>query len=361
MLLGIITFILILGVLIFVHELGHFWAAKKNGVRVEEFCLGFPPRIFKIKRGQTIYAIGLIPFGGFVRIYGEDGSGRREKDSFAGKSVWRRAKIISAGVLMNVVLAFAVLAAGYMTGLPAAVGDTQPINNIQIVEVLPDTPAARADLRVGDILLTAHNQQTGQTATLSQTDNLLNFLANNRGQTVMLGVKRGADILNKEIFVREAETTGQGPLGIAVANMGKVSFPWYRALGEALVATITILGLIVVAFAKILATFFTGGASPLAQVSGPVGIYSLSSQAAQMGLGYVLQFSAILSLHLAVINILPLPALDGGRLLFLLIEKIKQKPINRQLEQKIHATGFLILILLMLLITFKDFAKLFHS
>lgn len=358
MFIGILTFILVLGVLIFVHELGHFLVARRNGVLVEEFSIGFPPRIFKKKKNGTVYSIGLIPFGGFVKIYGEDGQGKGNKNSFISKTVWQRTKIILAGVVMNVLLATVLLAVGYMMGLPSLVSESQNVKQVQIIEVAKDSPAQQAGLEIGDIIKRVSNLNTGEFAEVKSAQDLVNFSNSNRGENISIDILRGQNFEQLEVFVRAQDPLGQGPLGVAIGNVGEVSFVWYKAIWEAIKSTFLLLFFIVSAFVKLFWGIFAGG-SDLGQISGPVGIYSLTEQAARMGFVYVLQFTVILSLHLAIINILPLPALDGGRILFLIIEKIKKSPVSRQLEQKIHTAGFLILILIMVLITFKDVAKLF--
>jgi len=352
MLTSILVFILAIGLLIFVHELGHFLAARRNGVLVEEFCLGFPPRIFKKKVGETLYSIGLLPIGGFVKIHGEDGEEKNDSRSFASKSVWQRTKIISAGVLMNVLLGVVLLFLGYLIGVPALVGEeTSGIEQVQILEVFPDSAAQKAGLRTGDILIEAEAAGT-EPRQILKTSDLIEFTGAHRGQPIFLEIERGGEILKEEIVLSDLETS---PLGVAVGNVGKISYPWYRAFWEAVVTTFSLIVLICVNLFKLI---FTGGVE-LSQVSGPVGIYNLTDQATRMGFVYVLQFTVILSLHLAVINILPFPALDGGRLFFLAIEKIKRSPVSRQVEQKAHLIGFFVLIALMILITVKDVLGLF--
>lgn len=359
MFLSVIVFIFILGLLIFVHELGHFLVAKKNDVRVEEFGLGFPPRLLKFKKGETTYSLNLIPLGGFVKIYGEDGQGRKEKDSFVSKTVWQRAKIIAAGVVMNVLLAVFLLGVGYMLGLPSLVDSSGSANKVQVLGLEENSALADSGLQTGDLLLSVQAPD-GNYMEIKNAQDVGDFSRSYRGQELSLVFQRGQEIKETKIFSRPESAHDQSPLGLSLGNIGEISFPWYRAFGEAIITTFYILGFIFLSIFKVVVSLLGGSAELASQISGPVGIYSLTSQATQMGFIYLLQLTVLLSLNLAVINILPLPALDGGRLLFLLIEKIKGRALSAKIEQKIHTAGFLLLLLLLLIVTFKDVVGFFN-
>ncbi len=357
--LTVIVFIIILGLLIFVHEFGHFLVAKKNGVRVEEFGFGFPPRIFGIKKGETIYSLNWIPLGGFVKIFGEEGEAKENHRSFASKKIWQRAIILLAGVVMNVVLAIIVISLGYGLGLPTAIDDSQIVSSakVQITEVAPQSPAQLAGIKVGDIIINIVGQ--GELNNISRVARVQNFINENKGKEIIVSLQRGRDVREVKITPRVNPPAGEGALGVGLARVTKIAYPWYQAIFEGIKTTFILIWTIILALGYLFWQLVSQGRAPGAEVAGPVGIFSLTGQAAQMGFVYLLQLTALLSINLAIINALPLPALDGGRLLFLIIEKIKGSPVNQRIERAIHSAGFVFLIILMLLITMRDVIKLF--
>lgn len=352
----IIIFILILGLLVFVHELGHFIMARKTGMRVEEFGIGFPPRLFSKVKNGTRYSINLIPLGGFVKITGENEEVQDDPQSFSNKKIWQRAVVLVAGVTMNVFLAFVVLTIGFMSGLPHVVDESIPQNakirnhSVQVVEVLETSPAAEAGIELGDQLLTINSE------TISSADFLQSYVAEHADEEVAIAVKRNKDFIEYTITPTMLEGQEQAVIGVSIAETGVVSYPWYQAIWEGLKTTLFLLGKIVSLFAILLFNLVTKG-QLIADISGPLGIAVMTGQVVDLGVAYILQFIAVLSLNLAVLNIVPFPALDGGKLLFLLIEKIKGSPINQKVENMIHNFGFLFLILLIVIITFHDFAQ----
>lgn len=354
-----VVFIVILIILIFVHELGHFVAAKKNGVKVEEFGFGFPPRIFGIKRGETIYSVNWIPLGGFVKIYGEDGGDRRETQSFGHKKIWQRATILFAGVFMNFLLAVLLLSVGFGIGLPTSVDDDYNALNarVQVTEIGVNSPAQTAGLKTGDTIVSM--KADGQLlADIGKVAQVQEFTDQNRGRQVTMEVQRSGEVLTVNLVPRVTPPADQGAMGVGLARTTNISYPWYQAIYEGFVSAWNLIKVTVVAFASLLWRLLSGGQIAAGEVVGPVGIYSITGAAAQMGWIYVLQLTALLSLNLAIINILPFPALDGGRLLFLLVEKIKGSPISERVERITHTAGFVFLILLMVFITFRDIIKI---
>lgn len=369
MLLTIIVFVLILSLLVFVHELGHFWVARKFGLTPKEFGFGFPPRawgIYKSKDGKwkttvgraevtdaadTIYSINSIPLGGFVNL-GEDEEAVEGANHFRNKKPWQRAAILLAGVSMNILLAAVLISAGYMFGLPQVldgVNERAIVFNeqIQIVAVMPDSPAAAAGLKMGDIIESIDGEKFAQTAALQS------FVDERVGTPLAYVVKRGGESLNFAITPQTIEETGQGGVGIGIAEIGFVRYGFFTSIFEGVKTTFFLVIAIITAFADLLASLFLGrGVS--ADLAGPVGIYVLTGQVARMGFIYILQFAAILSINLAIINAFPFPALDGGRLLFLAIEKLKGSPVKREIEGVIHNIGFALLMVLVLLVTFRD-------
>jgi regulator of sigma E protease len=386
MLLTIVIFVLVLSVLIFAHEFGHFFTARRFGVKAEEFGFGFPPRavgIYKTKHGKwrwvfgsrstesleasevsdippasksTIYSLNWLPLGGFVKIKGQDGECQNDKDSFVSKKVWQRALILAAGVLMNVVLAWALFSFGYIIGLPQStdtLGRKAIISeaNVMIAQVMPNSPAALAGLEEGDAVLRINNEE------INSEQELQAAVAKNDGQATELLIKRlGTE---KTLMVTPVAKEGtRATIGVAIFSSGLVRYPFFSALIEGAKTTGWMIKEIVLAFGGLINDLFRGHEVG-DQFAGPVGIANITGQAARLGFSYLLQFVALLSLNLAIINILPLPALDGGRILFLLIEKIKGRPVKREVEALIHNLGFFLLIAVIIFITYKDIIKLF--
>jgi regulator of sigma E protease len=316
MLFTIIVFLLILSLLIFVHELGHFVMARRVGAKVEEFGFGFPPRIFGIHRGETIYSLNWIPIGGFVKILGEDGEDRDNPRSINSKSIWQRAQVSSAGVIMNFILAAALLSIGYAIGLPAIVDNNQ--NNslknpkIQITEVIADSPAAKAGMKIGDEITGIKNYESG----VINVEDVQNFVSEHKGEEIILTIERGQEEINLSVVPRENFPDNEGPMGIGLAKTAIVSYPVHEAIYQGVKATINLTILIIVLFAKLIWGIITTG-HLIFEIGGPVAIVSLTGDAAKMGFIYLLQFTALISINLAVINALPFPALDGGHLFFL--------------------------------------------
>jgi regulator of sigma E protease len=349
----IFAFIIVLGLLIFVHELGHFIAAKKSGMRVEEFGFGFPPRILGIKKGETTYSLNLIPIGGFVKILGENGEEKTNPRSFAHKPLYLRFITLAAGVFMNFVLAACLLSINNFIGTPTVIEDGE--NNlkdakIQISAVTADSPAKNSNLKIGDII-SSIDGQIPQT-----TEDVSRLIREKKGKEITLVITRGDDQIEKKITPRESYPENDGPLGIGIVKTALVSYPWYQAIYLGVKDLFLIFGQIFVGFFTILKTALSGG-SVGAEIAGPVGIAVLTNQVTEMGLSYLIQFTAIFSINIGILNALPFPALDGGRILFLAIEKIRKKPISQKVEQIIHTSGFLLLILLMLVITVSDTLK----
>jgi len=372
----IILFLLILGVIVFFHELGHFMVAKLYGVKVEEFALGFPPKIFGIKKGETEYRLNWVPLGGYCKIVGEDGEEKENPRSFGSKSIFQRFQIISAGVLMNFLLAFVIFSFIFMVGFPQDItgknlsiikadensGQANIIIDeenaksvkdvkIQISEIVKDSPADKAEIKIGDTITQADETK------INSIENLQNYTQENLGETIVLSITRGSESFTKEIIPRENYPEGEGALGVSLAQTAVVSYSFLEAIKQGLEYTIQLTIFIIMAFASIIWGLVTTGKT-VAEVSGPVGIAAMTQQAASMGFLTVLNFTALISVNLAIINALPLPALDGGRILFLLVEKIKGSPINQAWEAKANNLGFMLLMALMVVVTFKDIANL---
>lgn len=387
MILTIIAFVVILGILVLVHEIGHFVAAKRSGVRVFEFGIGFPPRICGLQRvvkidengnqkkswkvvwgkhkmsdeedpnanKNTVYSINWFPIGGFVRLKGESGEEADASDSLASKPGWRRALVLSAGVLMNYILCIVLIAIGYMIGLPQALeglpDDAQVRDKkIQVVSVLDNSPAQSAELQIGDAVISLDGKE------LASINEIQGYVDQKIDTSVGLVVKRGQEEINKEIRPTRLEETGRGGLGVGLIETGVISYPVHTAIWKGTETTLVLTKAIVVAFAGLIKDLLVVRQVTV-DVAGPVGIAVMTGQVARMGFIYLLQFTALLSVHLAIINILPIPALDGGHLLFLLIEKIRRRPLSQKIEAALNNGFFLLLMLLILVVTVRDVAK----
>jgi len=356
MLLTIIVFILILGLLIFVHELGHFLLAKKLGMKVEEFGFGFPPRIFGIKKGETIYSLNWIPIGGFVKILGEDNEkeGKKDPKSFSSKPIWQRAVVLSFGVLMNFILAIIILSIGFSIGLPQILDPDLVKSNVNIQNkkiviayIAKGSPADELGLGIGDQVIAIDNSK------FTSVDNFIQTVRAKAGSKISLEIRRGDEFLAKKIIPRKYPPEDEGPMGVELAEVGTVSYPWYRAVVEGTRATWYTIEAIFMGLYNLVKTL-VGPTKVALQIAGPVGIAALTGRVVKEGWIYVLQFIALLSINLGIINILPFPALDGGRLVFLGVEKIRGRKVNPRIENWTNQIGMTLLIVLMIFITFRD-------
>lgn len=419
------VFVITLALLIFIHELGHFVVARKNGIKAEEFGFGFPPRVFGIqcltgkkkivlskkekidieisdeKKGNvetikeiavdkveeideyvpvkkwrfiwgkrdtdrecenknnlkegTIYSINWIPLGGFVKIKGEDGTEATAKDSFAGKGAWVRIKVLGAGVMMNFVLAWFVISLALFTGSPQSLeeGQTGKNEKIQISQVIKDTPAESMGIKAGDEILKCEMNDTICQNNFFEVSDVQNLIKDHKGREIILQVKRGEEILIFRGVPRTEYPEGQGSLGISLVKTAVVNYPWYEAIYKGLITTFNLIWLIISTLFDIIKDLIIGQPASV-DISGPIGIAYLTKQVTALGFSYILQFIALLSINLGIINAFPFPALDGGRILFILIEKIKGSPVSQKVEQAIHTFGFIALIILMVMVTFRD-------
>lgn len=355
MILTIIIFVLVLSLLVFVHELGHFVMAKRAGVRVDEFGFGFPPRIFGVKRGGTMYSINWIPLGGFVKIKGEEGEHRDEPDSFAAKSGWRRFSILVAGVVMNFVLAALLLTVGFGVGMPQAVDDLPAGARVRdraigIISIVQDSPAALAGFLPGETVVSADGQSFPSVTDFQE------YVRAHVGQEIVFIMREDGTTVERRATPEILAQTGKPGVGIGLIETGIVSFPWYRAPVYGAVATYGITREILATVGDIFRNLFVGKPAGV-DLTGPVGIAVATGQVARLGFAHLIQFVALLSVNLAVLNVLPLPALDGGRILFLIIEKIRRRPVSRKLETAIHQAGFLLLLALVLVVTYRDIVR----
>lgn len=415
---SIIIFIIILLVLVVSHEFGHFIVAKKSGIRVDEFSFGFPPKLFGKKIGETTYNFNLLPLGGYVKIFGENGEtestsaqgfseakknnnrtivkeilveesiketisptgevtitetetikedikiNNDESRSFANKPRYIQAMILFAGVAMNFLVAWLLLSIGFMSGLPTSVGAVPKGATIQnqaltITSILPSSPAEKGGLKTGDKIVSL-DTPTDSTKLLSSnfgTESVQNFVKAHNGEEVSVSLIRGKEPLNVTVVPEISKQGDNAMIGISMDTIGTLKLPIYRAIWEGLKLTSDVFVGTVVGFYNLIHSAFLGQAD-MSTLTGPVGIVGVVNDAAKFGFIYLLSFTAFISINLAVINLIPFPALDGGRLLFLLIEKIKGSRIKPQIANMVNMVGFGLLMILMVFITYHDIVKL---
>ena len=372
MILTIIVFLLILTVLVLIHEAGHFFVAKKLGIKVEEFGFGLAPRAFGIKRGETTYSINFLPIGGFVKLYGEDEAGAgnvklkvesgklspQKRDpaeagkvdldrAFFSRPVWQRALVVVAGVVMNFLLAVLILT--YFFGIS---GVQAPGNKVFVTDVVKDSPAQKAGLKTGDQIVSINGEKiTSPTQLVSTTKQHL-------GEKLRLTILQKNKIeKNTEVTPRKTYPVNQGPIGVGISSdVITKKYPLYQAPFVGLVQALNYSWLILSGLGSIVYQLITAAQVPKG-VAGPVGIAQLTGQFVAIGPLAVLSFVSLLSLNLAILNILPIPALDGGRLFFILIEGVTGRKVSQRFESYAHAIGMALLLTLIAVITLNDIIR----
>ena len=364
---SILIFILVIVALIVVHEFGHFVAAKLSGMRVDEFGLGYPPRALLIgKIGETEYTLNWIPFGGFVKIFGEDLSAGEIKDprAFSSRPRILQAIVLIAGITMNLVFAYVLITGALIAGTPRAIsqGEISIAQNVElaVANVLPGSPAAVAGLLPGDSILAAEDGHYAFKGVDPAA--FTKFVADGRGNTTITLSVRHADGKIVQLFARPAagviaSDLSRPALGVEVATIGVVPLSFFAAITEG--ATLTWNATVLTA--QGLAHFFYGIftlTADLSQVAGPIGIAGVVGSAGAQGMGNLFSIMAIISINLALINLIPIPALDGGRLLFVAIESIIRRPIKPSISRALNTIGFVFLILLMVVVTAHDIFKI---
>lgn len=355
--LTIVVFVGLLLLLVLAHEWGHFMVAKKAGCEVEEFGFGFPPRLFSFVWHGTRYSLNLLPIGGFVKIHGENmEEAAPGPASFGSKSAGWRIAILAAGVTMNVIVAVILLSIQGVVGVPTLITEATAatVTNqlTYIIDVAPQSPAAQAGLKALDRIVRINS--TEQPA-LAQVQRLFKELA---GQEVTVEVERQGQHLELTLVPRVNPPAGEGAIGINLAATGLTRVPWWKAPWHGVIGSYEILRETCLQFSLIIGRLLREGTAP-ETLTGPIGIAVYTNEVTKLGFSYVLEFGALISLNLALINILPIPALDGGRIMFVLFEHIFGRRFPSKIEQLSHTVGFVALIALMLLITFKDIKRYF--
>lgn len=351
---SILLFLVVLTLLVLVHEAGHFFTALWTGMKVEEFGVGFPPRAASIMRRGIRYSFNWIPIGGFVKIKGETGENRSDHEAFVSKAPWKRLLVLSAGVIMNMVLAVALFSVGFIFGMPQVVDETlSPQAHVRdeavyFYTVLQDSPADVAGLALGDELISIDDQS------IARADEAQSYIQSHSETSMNFVVARGDDRYTYTLAPAPLEAlNGEKGLGVGMVTSGIVSYAWYLAPVKAIEATGSFTSQMVVALVDIVRNLIVEQQVGV-ELSGPVGIAVMTGQVADMGFAYLIQFAAILSINLAIINFIPFPALDGGRALFVVVEKLRGKPVSATAETIAHNIGFALLMILILGVTFKD-------
>lgn len=376
----IILFLLMLTVLIFVHELGHFLLAKKVGARVDEFAIGFPPRLFAFKKGETTYTLNLIPFGGYVKIFGENpdeealaieaGETVDPTKSLARKSKWAQAAVLSAGIIFNLIFAWLLLSTAFAIGFPASKDNIykMPVSHpeVTVISVAAGSPAEKAGITAGSIIVGVRTGTTTLTSATSLTvDRVQQVIASSTSDVYISYVLRADENASGvDATVHTATTTpvtgivaDRRAIGISMDDVGTISLPPHKALFYGAKATVAMTVSTTKGIFSFFGRLFTGQTG-LSEVSGPVGIAKMVGEARTFGLAYFLTLTALISVNLAIMNGLPIPALDGGRLFVVAVEAIIRRPLNARAVSIAHVTGFALLIILMIAITWSDIAKL---
>ncbi len=365
---SILIFIVVIVALIVVHEFGHFVAAKLSGMRVDEFGIGFPPRAMTIATvGETAYTLNWLPLGGFVKIYGEDGKvpdTAPDPRAFSARPRILQALVLIAGVAMNLLFAYVLITSALIMGTPRALSQDELVYardmELMVANVLPDSPAALAGLSAGDSILSAEDGHY----VFSGVDPVAftEFVAQGGGNTTIALSVRHVSGEEETLFARPK--TGIAPsdpsrsvLGVEVATIGVVPLSLGAAIVEGAQLTWSATKMTAVGLWHFFYGIFTFSAD-LSQVAGPVGIAGVVGSASVQGIGYLFSIMAIISINLALINLIPVPALDGGRLLFVIIESIIRRPIKTSIAHAVNAIGFLFLILLMLVVTAHDIFRI---
>lgn len=360
----ILIFLIILGVLVFVHELGHFLTAKKAGVQVDEFGFGYPPRALKLgRRWGTLFTLNWIPFGGFVKIVGEnyeEDAPPAEGKSFTKVSKKWQAAILAAGVAFNILFAWLLFSLGFMIGLPTSVendfGATVKNPVLTITGLVQNFPAQKAGLKTGDKIEKVY-LENGTALKELNPENISNFVNSSSGQ-VSLEVNRGGKDLIFKITPQTQTEQEKKIIGISMDMIGTLSLPIHKAVYEGGKATLKLSFLTVEGIANLIKDGVRGKAD-ISQVAGPVGIVGLVGDASRLGFSYLLTFTALISINLAIINLVPFPALDGGRILFVAIEGVTKRKINAKVAGILNNVGFALLLIVMVIVTYRDILRLF--
>jgi len=347
LLISIVSFLVVIVVLILAHEIGHFTTARATGVRVEEFGLGFPPRLLSIRRGETLYSLNAIPLGGFVKMAGEEDP--EVSGSLASKSIATRILVLSAGSLMNFLLPLLLFSIAFM------IPHDQVIGQVMVEKIAPDSPAVRAGIAPGDTILSVNDKPVNNSGDIQR------YIQLNLGNKVDILVQH-TDLTkeNVQVIPRWRPPEGQGAIGIAMSTSSATVISQHYPLWQAIPLGVGACIETFVLFKNGIVSMIIGVA-PVA-LAGPVGIAQLTGEVAKAGISPLLEFAAFLSINLAIINIFPLPALDGGRIAFVLLEWVRRgKRIAPKTEGLVHLIGFAMIMAFILAVTYQDIIRIING
>ncbi len=373
----VIIFLIVLAVLIFVHELGHFLLARAFGIRVDAFKIGFGPRLVSWKRGETEYGINAIPFGGYVKIFGENPdaeltAGPDASRSFVNKARWKQAIVLASGVLFNFIFAWLIYAIVLMSGITVSMAGFEAYSSqfkdprVMITVVMPGSPAEKAGLKEGDIIrhveTTAMNAERASGVAAQRPaqsiEQIQSTVDSYGGKPVAIEYERDKSVNVIGVVPTSGLVENKYAIGISMDNVVDLKLSFASAIKEGLRYTLVLIRETVIALYAFVSNIFLGQPN-FSDVAGPIGIAGIIGSAARMGFTYLLMITAIISINLGVVNIIPFPALDGGRILFVLIESISRRRIPVKFANAVNVIGFALLMLLMVVVTWKDVAKLF--
>lgn len=345
--------------LMVLHEFGHFILAKKFGVKVEEFGIGYPPRLFGKKIGETLYSINLLPFGAFVKIPGEI-ERLEDPGSFSQKPIWQRALIVLGGVLSFWIVSAVILSITMGIGAPTSISDDEAGNleniRVQVAGVSANSPAEIAGIKVGDTI--REFSISNSEFPITKVKEVQELTSQYKGEEITLTIERGKEVINVSLTIRASPPAGEGAMGVALARTAIKTYSPFEAVWQGIKSTFNLTLSIIQGYYQVIVNLVKGVPSG-AQLMGPVGIVDLFRQASQVGISFFLQFIAIISIYVALFNILPIPSVDGGKFLFLMIEAIRKKPVSQKTEQKITTVCFGLLLILMVFVTIKDVVRIF--
>lgn len=357
-------FLVVLFILILVHEWGHFFAAKRTGMRVDEFGIGFPPKLFGIRRGETEYVINALPIGGYVKIFGEDmsetvGEGDRAR-AFSARPKWAQAVVLMAGVTMNTIFAWFLFVVMLVVGIGGAIDESMYNADTSKLVVTSTLPGLPADGVIPANAIITNVAAGGLELSPLTPSAFSDFMAKNENQPITIRYTNNEDQMTAEVVPLTGvlpESPNRPAIGVGLALIDTIQYSFGGAIVEATKQTWSSLVSITVGLGGLFAGIFAGTAD-FSQVTGPVGIVGYVGDAASNGFTSLLYFTAIISLNLAVINLLPIPALDGGRLVFVAIEAMIRRPIPGVWAARVNIAGFASLMLLMLAVTVNDVIRL---
>lgn len=375
---ALIIFLIVLSVLIFVHEVGHFAVAKFFGIRVDEFGLGLPPKVKSLFNWKgTEFTLNWLPFGGFVKIFGEDGEisqNNAEKTqnnaeltlrrsaysphgsaSFQEKNRGIQASVLVAGVVMNFVFAWFLISLGFMVGMPSPATESFPVDNVEtvITSVVTGSPAEVAGIEAGDVIVSALREDAVQVLSAREVSSFIG----NSTEPISFEILRRGETVNVTVTPQEDASLERPIIGVSMEDIGVARLPFFQSISQGLKTSIEITVYTAGALWDLVSQAFRGNAS-LSGLTGPVGLVGVVGGASELGFAYLLSLTAVISLNLAIINLLPFPALDGGRLLVVFFEAVSRRSVPARITGALNTAGFLLLIFLMVVVTIHDISNI---